>query len=155
VTIDRGKLTVRVIVLLLTYRYDRVQVRALVCRDRLIANEESSVTLETLCQFRGIGERSFGKNGGSQLIFGVLLPFVALVIVGGLLALLLVKHGIGEVKGLWQTTSSKNPSKLSEEKPSPQEFKTPYKPYKQSTQEEHQPAKMDEANPGNGNPWRW
>lgn len=89
------------------------------------------------------------------MIFGVLLPFVALVVVGGLLALFLVKHGIGEVKGLWQTTSSKNPSKLSDEKPSPQEFKTPNKPYKQSTQEEHQPEHIDEANPGDGHPWRW
>jgi hypothetical protein len=89
------------------------------------------------------------------LIFGVLLPFVALVVVGGLLALLLVKHGIGEVKGLWQTTSSKNPSESSGEKPSPQEFKTPYRPHKKSTQEKHQPANTNEANPGNGNPWRW
>ena len=95
------------------------------------------------------------RMGGVQLIFGVLLPLVALAVVGGLLALLLVKHGIGEVKGLWQTTSSKNPRKLSDEKPSPQEFKTPYTPYKQSTQEEHPPANIDEANPGNGNPWRW
>jgi len=95
------------------------------------------------------------QEWGSQLIFGVLLPLVALVVVGGLLALLLIKHGIGEVKGLWQTTSSKNPSKLSDKKPSPQEFKTPYKPYKKSTQEEHLPANMDEANPGNANPWRW
>jgi Flp pilus assembly pilin Flp len=89
------------------------------------------------------------------LIFGVLLPFVALVVVGGLLTLFLVKHGIGEVKGIWQTTGSKNPSKLADEKPSPQEFKTPNKPYKQSTQEEHQPEHIDEANQGNGNPWRW
>jgi hypothetical protein len=63
-TIYCSKLTVRVIVLLLTYRHNRVQVRVSVCRDRLIANEESSVTLETLCQFRGIGQWSFGKNGG-------------------------------------------------------------------------------------------
>jgi hypothetical protein len=148
-------LTVRVIVHLLTYRHNRVQVRASVCRDRPIPNEESSATLETLCQFRCIGEWFFGKKRGSQLIFGVLLPFVALVVVGGLLALFLVKHGIGEVKGLWQTTGSKNPSKLSEEKPSPQEFKTPYKPGKQSTPEEHQPANTDEASQGNANPWRW
>jgi len=155
VTIDGSKLTVRVIVLLLTCRHNRVQVRASVCRDRLIANEENSTTLETLCQIRGSDEWSFGKNGGSQLIFGILLPFVALVAVGGILILFLVKRGIGEVKGLWQTTGSKNPHKLSDEKPSPQVFKTLYKPYKQSTQEERQPASVDKTNPGEGIPWRW
>ena len=55
-TIYYSKLTVRVIVLLLNYRHNRVQVRASVCRDRLIPNEENSATLETLCQFRGIDE---------------------------------------------------------------------------------------------------
>ena len=88
-------------------------------------------------------------------MFGVLLSVVALVVIGGLLALLLVKHGIGEIKGLWQITSSKNPSKLSDTKPSPQEFKTRYKPDTQSIQEKHLPANVDEANPGNSNPWRW
>jgi hypothetical protein len=91
------------------------------------------------------------------LIFGILLPLAALAVVGGLLALLLIKHEIGEVKGLWQTTSSKNPSKVSDEKPSPNEFKTQYKPYKQSkqTQEEHLPANMNEGNPEKANLWRW
>jgi hypothetical protein len=91
------------------------------------------------------------------LIFGILLPLVALVVMGGLLALLLIKHEIGEVKGLWQTTSSKNPSKVSAVKPSPNEFKAQYKPYKQSTktQEEHPPANMNEGNPEKANLWRW
>jgi len=94
------------------------------------------------------------------LIFGVILPFVALVIVGGLLALLLIRHEIGEVKGLWQTTrskvpsnGSKNPSEVSDDKPSPHEVKTQYKPYKQSTQEEHPQPSMNEGN--QGHPWRW
>lgn len=89
------------------------------------------------------------------MIFGILLPFAALVVVGGLLALLLIRHEIGEVKGLWQTTSSKKPSKVSDEKPSPQEFKAQYKPYKQSTQEEHLPANMNEGNQEKANLWRW
>jgi len=89
------------------------------------------------------------------LIFGVLLPFVALVIVGGLLALLLIKHGIGEVKGLWQTKDSKNPSKVSDDKTSPHEFKARYEPFKQITREDHAQPNMNEGNAGNGTSWRW
>lgn len=89
------------------------------------------------------------------MIFGIILPFAAIVVVGGLLALLMVKHGIGEVKGLWQTTNSKHPPKVLEEKPKPQELKPQYKPYKQSTQEEHLPANRNEENQEMAHPWRW
>ncbi len=89
------------------------------------------------------------------MIFGILLPFVALVVVGGLLALILIRHEIGEVKGLWQTTRSKNPPKVLDEEPSPQELKPQYKPYKQSTQEEHTPANVNEVNQEIAHPWRW
>ena len=89
------------------------------------------------------------------MIFGVLLPFVALVLVGGLLTLLLVRRGIGEVKGLWQTTSSKSPSELSrKESPAP-ELKTRYKPHEQSAQEKDLPANTNEENATHGNLWRW
>jgi hypothetical protein len=89
------------------------------------------------------------------MIFGILLPFAALVVVGSLLALLLIKRGIGEVKGIWQTTGSKSPPKVLDEKPPPQEFKPQYKPYKRSTQEEHMPANMNEENQEMAHPWRW
>ena len=89
------------------------------------------------------------------MIFGVLLPFVALVFVGGLLTLLLVRRGIGEVKGLWQTTSSKSPSELSrKESPAP-ELKTRYKPYEQSAPEKDLPASTSEENATHGVLWRW
>jgi hypothetical protein len=89
------------------------------------------------------------------LIFGVLLPFVALVIVGGLLTLLLVKHEIGEVKGLWQATSSKGHSELSrKELPAP-ELKTRYKPHEQSEPEKDPPANTNEENASHGVLWRW
>ena len=89
------------------------------------------------------------------MIFGVLLPFVALVLVGGLLTLLLVRRGIGEVKGLWQTTSSKSPSEqLHKEIPAP-ELKRRYKPYEQSALEKDLPANTNEENAAHGNLWRW
>jgi len=89
------------------------------------------------------------------LLFGIILPFAALVFVGGILTYLLIRRGIGEVKGLWQTTSAKNPPKVVYEKPAPQEVKTQYKPLKQNTQEENLPAKMNEGNSENAHPWRW
>ncbi len=89
------------------------------------------------------------------MIFGILLPFAALVVVGGLLALILIRHEIGEVKGLWPTTSSKNPPKVLDEKPSPQEPKPQYKPHQQSTQEEHTPANINEGHQEMAHPWRW
>jgi hypothetical protein len=92
------------------------------------------------------------------MIFGILLPFAALVVVGGLLALILIRHEIGEVKGLWQTTGSKSPPKVLNEKPSPQELKPQYKPYRQSTpstREEHPPANVNEGNQEVSHPWRW
>ncbi len=89
------------------------------------------------------------------MIFGVLLPFVALVLVGGLLTLLLVRRGIGEVKGLWQTTGSKGHSEqLRKELPAP-ELKTRYKPYEQSAQEKDLSANTNEENASHGNLWRW
>jgi hypothetical protein len=94
------------------------------------------------------------------LILGILLPFVALVGVGGLLTLLLVRRGIGEVKGLWQTTGSKNPPALlrkelpAKELPAP-ELKTRYKPHEQSAQEKDLPASTSEENATHGNLWRW
>ena len=89
------------------------------------------------------------------MILGILLPFVALVIVGGLLTLLLVRHEIGEVKGLWQATSSKAPSELSrKELPAP-ELKTRYKPHEQSAQEKDLPASTSEENASHGVLWRW
>jgi hypothetical protein len=94
------------------------------------------------------------------LILGVLLPFVALVVVGGLLTLLLIRRGVGEVKGLWQTTGSKNPSELSrkespaKESPAP-ELKTRYKPSEQSAPEKDLPASTGEENATHGNLWRW
>jgi len=89
------------------------------------------------------------------LIFGVLLPFVAIVLVGGLLTLLLVRRGIGEVKGLWQTTGSKNPpALLRKELPAP-EPKTRYKPYEQSAPEKDLLASTSEENATHGVLWRW
>ena len=89
------------------------------------------------------------------MIFGVLLPFVAIALVGGLLTLLLIRRGIGEVKGLWQTTGSKNPSGLSrKELPAP-ELKTPYKPSEQRAPEKDLSANTNEENASHGNLWRW
>ena len=89
------------------------------------------------------------------MIFGVLLPFVALVLVGGLLTLLLVRRGIGEVKGLWQTTGSKNPSEqLRKELPAP-ELKARYKPCEQTEPEKDLSANTNEENATHGNLWRW
>ena len=88
------------------------------------------------------------------MIFGVILPFITLVIVGGLLAFLLVRRGFGEVKGIWQTTGSKNTPKASYEKPQPQEVKPQSKPPpKQNTHEENLPANTGEEN--SGLRWRW
>lgn len=89
------------------------------------------------------------------MILGVLLPFVALVLVGGLLTLLLMRHGIGEIKSLWQTTSSKNPSGISRKELPSQELKTQHKPYEQSTQEKDLSANTNEENAAHGNLWRW
>ena len=89
------------------------------------------------------------------MIFAVLLPFGALVVVGGILAFIFIKHEIGKVTGLYKTTSSKNTLKASDEKPSPQEFKIRYKPYKRNTQDEDLPADVDEGNKAIAHPWRW
>jgi hypothetical protein len=87
------------------------------------------------------------------VIFGIILPFAALVLVGGLLAMLLIKRSIKDVKGLWQTTGSKIPPKVSYEKPSVQEVKIQDKPARQSKEEEPLPANVNEGNQGLR--WRW
>jgi hypothetical protein len=89
------------------------------------------------------------------LIFGVLLPFVALVVVGGLLTLLLIRRGIGEVKGLWQTTSSKAPSEQLRKELPALELKRRYKPYEQSAPEKDMSANTNEENDSHGVLWRW
>jgi hypothetical protein len=91
------------------------------------------------------------------VIFGMILPFAALVVVGGLLALFLIKRSIKDVKGLWQTTGSKIPPTVSYEKPSVQEVRIPNKPPRQSKEqskeEEPLPANVNEGNQGLR--WRW
>jgi hypothetical protein len=91
------------------------------------------------------------------VIFGIILPFAALVVVGGLLALFLIKRSIKDVKGLWQTTGSKIPPRVSYEKPSVQEARVPHKPptqnKEQSKEEEPLPANVNEGNQSLR--WRW
>lgn len=70
------------------------------------------------------------------MILGALLPLALVVVLGVLVASVLIRSEIRKIKGLWETTGSKNPPVSSGKEPAVEGFYRRYDPLKQAVQKE-------------------